>query len=336
MRCKRGAGAKVDVNINIKVPGLEKLLEYVVSGIGAVASPMLAPYVARQQAKAKLIASIAEVDSARLIAEAHADARRALLAGDDNAMDAAGLAKEQIAQRLEFQEQKRHMNIVAAVSDAAAELGDDDVSNHEPDHDWTARFFEYVQDVSSEDVRKIWARILAGEVKDPGGVSMHTLSILRNLSRKEAKLFEEAMRYRIEDFIIKDACVEASNVLTAYDLTFGFEDIGLFRSPINARPARRLSLGNDGVRHYVNGDHVLCLKGPKSRSLDVEGSVVLKPAAMELARFCDAKTDFGFLAILAKRLKTKNCVLMAAPFESIEEEGVTFSEGSMRIIDPAT
>ena len=32
----------VDVNVNLKVPALEKLVDYTASGIGAVAGPMLA------------------------------------------------------------------------------------------------------------------------------------------------------------------------------------------------------------------------------------------------------------------------------------------------------
>ena len=45
----------VDVNITVKVPAFEKLVDVVASGIGAVAGPILAPWMARQDAKAKLI-----------------------------------------------------------------------------------------------------------------------------------------------------------------------------------------------------------------------------------------------------------------------------------------
>ena len=327
----------IDVNINAKVPALEKLLDYTASGIGAVATPLLAPYVARQRAKAKLIEAKADADSLRLIADAQADARRALLSSDDSAKGTLEITQAQITQRLEFQEHKRHRNIASAVRDAATELEGETVADHEPDHDWTARFFEYVQDVSTEDVRIIWSRILAGEVRSPGGVSMHTLSILRNISSRQANLFMEAMRYCIDDFIVKDACLRASDVLRDYDLTFGFEDLGLFRSPINARPARHISLGRDGTNDYVNADHILILEGGQgSRRLGIEGNVVLKPTAMEIARFCNPKADFRYLAVLAKRLAGKNRVLMAAPIESTLNDGRhTYSKNKIRVIEPA-
>ena len=44
-----------DININIKVPAAEKLIDVVASGIGAVAGPLLLPYKAKMQAKADII-----------------------------------------------------------------------------------------------------------------------------------------------------------------------------------------------------------------------------------------------------------------------------------------
>ena len=325
-----------DVNIKLTVPALEKLLDYTASGIGAVATPLLAPYVSRRQASVKLIEARAEADSLRLIADAQADARRALMDSDSLTGGTLEITQAQITQRLQFQEHKRHRNIASAVREAAVELEGETVADHEPDHDWTARFFEYVQDISSEDLRSIWARILAGEVRSPGGVSMHTLSILRHLSSRQANRFAEAMRYRIDDFIVKQACLRASDLLRDYDLTFGFEDLGLFRSPINARPARSLSLGNDGARTYINADHILFLQGVKGRKLGIDGDVVLKPPAIELANFCNPKANPKFLAELARRLAGKDCVLRAAPIESLSTDGqVTYFENKVQVVEPA-
>ena len=95
---------------------------------------------------------------------------------------------ETVRQRIRFQEEKRHHNIGSVVGRAAEELGDKEVPNHEPDHDWTARFFNEVQDVSSDDMRTIWAKILAGEVEKPGSTAARTLTVLKNLDRKAAQL----------------------------------------------------------------------------------------------------------------------------------------------------
>ena len=160
------------VDVNLKVPALEKLLDYAASGIGAVAGPMLATWRARQDAKAQLIEVQAEADSLRLIADAQADARQSLVEPDQAGSGMVEIGPDGIAQRIEFQEKKRQANIVSVVQDAAADLGDKEVSDREPDPDWTARFFDGVKDVSSEDMRKIWTRILAGEVESPGRTAL--------------------------------------------------------------------------------------------------------------------------------------------------------------------
>ena len=50
----------VDVNVTVKVSGLEKLADYAASGLGTVTGPMLAPWAERQRAKAKLTDAKAE------------------------------------------------------------------------------------------------------------------------------------------------------------------------------------------------------------------------------------------------------------------------------------
>ena len=192
----------VNVNVNLKVPALEKLLDYAASGIGAVAGPMLASWKARKQAEARLIGARAEADSLTLIADARSEARRLLIEPDSAVSGMLAVGQDGgITQRIEFQEQKRQANIVAVVQDAATELGDKEVPEREPDPDWTARFFDCVQDVSSEDMRALWARILAGEVDSPGRTTLKTLDVLKNMTREDAELFNLVCDYVIQDFV---------------------------------------------------------------------------------------------------------------------------------------
>src|SRR6202453_2433377 len=55
--------------------------------------------------------------------------------------------------------------------------------------DWSRHFFSSSQDVSDEDIQKIWARILAGEVTRPGSFAKRTLDALRLIDKQEADLF---------------------------------------------------------------------------------------------------------------------------------------------------
>ena len=176
------------MEIKLAVPALEKLVDVVSSGVGSVAGPMLAPWRAKRQRAARLIEAETESDVLSMQVHAQAEARRLLVAHSDTVAGEIELA-DVVRQRIEFQERKRQANIEAVANRAAFELGDSSAPAVEPDHDWTARFFGEVQDVSSEDMQVLWGRVLAGQVRKPGLTSMRTLGILKDLDADTAALF---------------------------------------------------------------------------------------------------------------------------------------------------
>ena len=142
--------------VDLNVPAIDKLVDYTASGIGAVAGPMLAPWRAGKEAKARLIAAQATADEMTLLASSQAKSldiiiearKQANLSLKDVDLTAVGETTMGglVAQRIEYQEAKRQDNIKQVVSIAAEQLGDKTVQNREPDHDWTARFFNEIQD----------------------------------------------------------------------------------------------------------------------------------------------------------------------------------------------
>ena len=171
-----------------KVAGVEKLLDVLASGIGSVAGPMLAPWKARREGEAKLIEAKGAAKILSIHAQAQADARR-MLSTESSAVRGEIELGEEISQRIEYQERKRQANIVRVVEQAAQQVADEIVPAVEPDHDWTARFFREVQDVSSEEIQSLWSRVLAGQVREPGTTSMRTLDILKDVDVTTARLF---------------------------------------------------------------------------------------------------------------------------------------------------
>ena len=126
----------------------------------------------------------------QIIARAQSDARSTLVSPDAVIQGEVAFG-ELITQRIRFQEEKRQANIGSVVNRAARKLGDNEVQDHEIDHDWTARFFNDVQDVSSEEMQQLWGRVLAGEVERPGSTSIKTLGLLKNLDKTVATLFRK-------------------------------------------------------------------------------------------------------------------------------------------------
>ena len=190
------------MDVNVRVPGLEKLLDYAASGVGAIAGPILANWRASREGKARLTSARVDAEvrrietesntrSLQIIADAQAKARQSIDTMIESGHSVVEITRDDSTQSIEFQGRKRLANAISVVEDAADELGGKEVSDHEPNHDWTARFFNNIQDVSSEEMQLFWAKVLAGEVQRPGSTSIQTLSILKNLDQATARLFEK-------------------------------------------------------------------------------------------------------------------------------------------------
>jgi len=228
------------LNINLNSRAVEKLIDYTASGIGSTASFVFSRMMARRDAEAKLIAAegeskakIAEAktqaDTMRIISKAQADARSTIISSEA-VVGGEVTFGDLVEQRIQFQEQKRQSNIESVVQQAALELEDKEVQDDEVDHDWTARFFNDVQDVSSEEMQQIWAKVLVGEVERSGSTSIKTIGILKNLDKGTADLFRKLCSICVsispDGGIIMDARIPAlggdagTNALQKYGLSF--------------------------------------------------------------------------------------------------------------------
>lgn len=242
--------------VELQVKALEKLVDYAASGIGSVAGSMLAPWRARREALAKQITAEGDANVLLIQAEAQAKARAILVSQNTDLTGELDITNT-VNQRIQFQEQKRQINIASVVRQAAGQLGDKEVGNNEPDHDWTARFFNEVQDVSSEEMQFLWAKVLAGEVERAGSTSLRTLGILKNLDRATARLFRKFCSACVflspDGKTLMDARVPSlggnagSNSLGAYGLDFDalnrLNENGLIISDYNSWYDYRLSTG---------------------------------------------------------------------------------------------
>lgn len=55
--------------------------------------------------------------------------------------------------------------------------------------DWFMRFFDAVGNISNSDLQELWAKILANEVNKPQTCSLRTLSMIRDMTPFEARMF---------------------------------------------------------------------------------------------------------------------------------------------------
>ncbi len=208
-----------------------------------------------------------------------------------------------VRQRIEFQERKRQENIVAIVNQAALQLGDSRVPVTETNHDWTARFFREAQDVSSKEMQAYWSRVLAGEIRESGAISIRTLGILRDIDTITAQLFTRfcslAIYLKNHDGEIYDSRVPsldgnaAQNSLLKYGLDFGalnrLNEYGLIISDYNSYSKFQIiedheAMSKAELHHQdVCWDWIIEQKNVKNKTIILNG-VAMTVAGCELSR----------------------------------------------------
>ena len=336
----------VDININLTVSGHEKLLDYLASGIGATAGPLLAafaPWRASQEGKARVItakvdAEVRQIQAttinsmSQLIAKEQAEAREYVVPDKLEPDRNVQVGSNDVKNAMEFQAKKRLINVGAIAGHAAEELGDTEVTNHDPDPDWAARFFDGAQDISSEELQKLWGRILAGEVKSPGQTSLRTLSILRNMTQREAKDFSNLMRFRIVTFIFNKG-VQKILGEDSINLTTHFIDIGLLRS-FGTSP--NLIIQNDGALIQKHCDYLFRIQGQPGQQLNkltAYNTSLITSSGLELAELCrHQEPDLLYLSYFATLLAEQNCKLSIRKIMYQNDQEIQLSD--IRIIEP--
>lgn len=64
-----------------------------------------------------------------------------------------------------------------------------------PSDDWMNRFERLAEDASSDEVRMLYARALAGEIRRPGAVSLATLQFMSTIDSETANLIDKLVPY---------------------------------------------------------------------------------------------------------------------------------------------
>lgn len=104
----------------------------------------------------------------------------------------------------------------------------DSSPTQEFDADWFARWRNAAQDVSSEEMQRLWGKLLAGEVAKPGNYSLHTIDFLARMSSADADLLARIAPFvtgagivKVDDDFFKEKGINFSDFLY-------LDDMGLF------------------------------------------------------------------------------------------------------------
>lgn len=121
----------------------------------------------------------------------------ALITGDllqnpskDESIEIIHFGDQRVRQRVRLREQRWKNNSENIIAKAIEFARASEASDEPVDTDWVADFFDIAQDCSNEKMQYLWAKLLAGEVENPGSFSRRTMQRIKVMTQYEALIFE--------------------------------------------------------------------------------------------------------------------------------------------------
>jgi Protein of unknown function (DUF2806) len=160
----------------VDIGKLAKPVDTLVKKIASAAGMLYAPTHTRRMAKAKADAALIKAQS------------------EINTAD----LKRRTAVRLMLEEMRNQENM-ESITEKAIPLLNENADASTIDDDWTANFFDKCRTVSNEEMQQLWAKILAGEVNNPGAFSSRTVSLLADFEKRDAEALALVCSYGVGD-----------------------------------------------------------------------------------------------------------------------------------------
>lgn len=317
---------------------LTKLLEVIEKGVGAISRP----YLIRKTADAKAY-------ELRTIAEAQAQTRGLLSQSEyvdgwisvrsmEQNTDAPALS-ERAEARTQFKELSAQANVEAVCAEAANAMSTDEAVpevNVEPD--WVTRFFRLAEEVNSEEMQQIWGRILAGEVRSPGSISLRTLEALRNISRVEAELFCRLGQLAIDANGKREPMViSPENFLKdiyglSYQDILALRELGLVHSDQFLQ--WEIEPKGSGTMWFDYADHAIVMKWEKPTGKIGIPVMVLTKTGRELLPLVTVRFDQAYAEKFCSLLKRAGCTFLYGPITERLANGVSMAWSRPILDDP--
>ena len=218
----------------------------------------------------------------------------------------AASAIEVVRATADIRDLQRFINLTRAISlalDEAEKIPDERVSDDPVDPDWFAAWREGAERVSNEEMRVFWARILAGETKQPDSYSLHTIEVLRRLSRADAKQIEEVAPLVVSNEIPR---LEETFDLVSTKKLLELSEMGMLTGvETTALSATYLSMTEECFEHHlVCNDKVLIVVAADSKKKLSFPCIKITRVGQEIISLGQFQANVTFIEKFASTLKT--------------------------------
>ena len=175
--------------------------------------------------------------------------------------------------------------------------------------DWLHHFASSAQDVSENDLRKLWTFILSQEAMQPGKYSKRTLDYLKSFNVKDCRVFEKLVPFLFEEkettfFIIP------SNDRQLFTEKYGFEytefvhlsTIGIIASLVSSE----LSINSKERSELLYLNRKLLIYNPTNKEVTIRNVYILSEVGSQIKNLINVKiNEQYFKEVIEKMEKMK-------------------------------
>lgn len=233
------------------------------------------------------------------------------------------------------QEIQQEININRTIILAEEELlrSQQETPEEKVDPDWIFRWREHAQNTQNEEIRKIWARTLAGEIKSPGSYSFRTLEFIKNLSQEEAISISKLGQFVVANTIFKCDRLEEAGI------NFGFllemDDLGILIG-VQGGQASGLELtmkSRESEKFYnniVSRNLILLIEGEDAQKIIKLGCYQISKIGTELLSLGDFNADAQYMRQVGVKIKEQGLeVKLASWLQTHATHGNYFNAESL-------
>lgn len=220
---------------------------------------------------------------------------------------------ERTQNRLDFQQNRKQLNLESVTAYAADELKNEPPIADEPlNEDWTTRFFNIAEDISNEEMQALWGRILAGEIKSPKSYSLRTLELLKNLSKDEAECFMKFCQAKVNSgntyFIHNND--NGKLIETEFGITFNdrllMTELGLISSENNLEFSYRPTLQSKVTIVMNYGKKGIVLYRGENVPKQAISVLLFTKTGIELSRLIEQKPNQNYIETICSSFNHDN------------------------------
>lgn len=168
----------------------------------------------------------------------------------------------------ELRKQENVENVAVLALEDLRNTGDAPPEAEAPDveDDWLNVFSRHAEDASSERMRRLWAKVLAGKIRKAGSFSLSTMRFVAELDRETAEDFRFISQFVIDDIIYKNAIGSSGE---HFERTLRLETAGLLSGAAGSLQ-RTITFKSAGVPGLIarGQSHILLAEGEPTGSLN--------------------------------------------------------------------